>query len=327
MAKKQEAKPAVSSPNANTSNARGSQPAKPEANAGAVAENKSEISAIPAVEPAKSPVETSLPVVEAPKLAGEEPSAASAAKEAIVPATEAMASAESAASEDAPASPIAITASGPSQPAAAPTRSSRFALLAASVAIAAIAGSFAGALSASGLSHLWPAPAGRPGLTDPGALQAIKAELAELAALKANLDGAVRSANGQFAKIADRLDRVEHAQTEPAGRIAHIADTIDRLEKKSAAAAAPASPSAPEITGTIGSSQPAADEERLSDRLLHNWIVRDVRGGRALVESRYGGVFDVGSGSIIPGLGRVETIKRQDGYWVVMTTRGMILSR
>jgi hypothetical protein len=51
-----------------------------------------------------------------------------------------------------------------------------------------------------------------------------------------------------------------------------------------------------------------------------------VQDGRALVESRYGGVFDVGAGSILPGLGRVDTIKRQDGHWVVLTARGTIMS-
>jgi len=54
--------------------------------------------------------------------------------------------------------------------------------------------------------------------------------------------------------------------------------------------------------------------------------VQDVRGGRALVESRYGAVFEVGPGSVLPGLGRVEIIKRQDGQWIVVTARGLISS-
>ena len=54
--------------------------------------------------------------------------------------------------------------------------------------------------------------------------------------------------------------------------------------------------------------------------------MQDVRNGRAMVESRYGGVFVVGSGSFLPGLGRVEAVKRQDGEWVVVTARGLITS-
>jgi hypothetical protein len=45
-----------------------------------------------------------------------------------------------------------------------------------------------------------------------------------------------------------------------------------------------------------------------------------------LVENRYGGVFDIGAGSTLPGVGRVAEIKRQDGQWLVLTERGTITS-
>jgi hypothetical protein len=236
----------------------------------------------------------------APKLDAEEPS----------PAVEMAAEVPSEPAEE-PAGASGRAAAAP------PARWLRFALLAATVALAAALGSIVGSLSASGLAHLWSASGARSGVTDANALQATKAELAELSALKANLDGTARSANSQFAKIADRLDRVERAAIEPATKIARIADTVDRLEKRSAAA--------PETTGSIANNRPAAPADtKLPDKILQNWVVQNVRGGRALVESRYGGVFFVSAGSVLPGLGRVETIKRQDGQWVVVTARGVI---
>ena len=30
---------------------------------------------------------------------------------------------------------------------------------------------------------------------------------------------------------------------------------------------------------------------------------------------------------VAPGLGRIEDIKRQDGRWVVMTSRGLVIGR
>ena len=234
------------------------------------------------------------------------------------------------------AAPIEMIADAPSEAAeepaaaggaaavAAPARSSRFALLAASLALAAGLGAVVGSLSASGLAHLSPVAAAAPksGMAEANALQAVKAELAELSALKASLDGAARNANGQFAKIVDRLDRVERAQIEPAAKIAHMAEAIDRLEKKNVMAAASA---APETTGAIANKQPAAPAEtKLPDKILQNWVVQDVRRGRALVENSYGGVFAVAAGSVLPGLGLVESIKRQDGQWVVVTARGVI---
>ncbi len=232
------------------------------------------------------------------------------------------------------AAPVEMIADAPSadapseaaeEPAAAvPARSSRFALLAASLALAAGLGGVVGSLSATGLAHLSPVAAAAPksGMAAANALQAVKAELAELSALKASLDGAARNANSQFAKIVDRLDRVERAQIEPAAKIAHLAEAIDKLEKKNVMAAASA---VPETTGAIGNKQPAAPgEAKLPDKILQNWVVQDVRRGRALVENSSGGVFAVVAGSVLPGLGVVESIKRQDGQWVVVTARGVI---
>ena len=234
------------------------------------------------------------------------------------------------------AAPIEMVADAPSEAAeepaaaggaaavAAPSRSSRFALLAASLALAAGLGAVVGSLSASGLAHFSPVAAAAPksGMAEANALQAVKAELAEFSALKASLDGTARNANSQFAKIVDRLDRVERAQIEPAAKIAHMAEAIDRLEKKNVMAAASA---APETTGAISNKQPAAPAEaKLPDKILENWVVQDVRRGRALVENSYGGVFAVAAGSTLPGLGVVESIKRQDGQWVVVTARGVI---
>jgi len=200
---------------------------------------------------------------------------------------------------------------------AAPMRSPRFALLAASIALAALFGAFVGSLSASRFAHLWPAGDARSSTTE-AAPPIVKADLAELAALKANLEGAMRNAGGQLAKIAERLDHVERAQIDPTLKIAHIADTVDRLDKRGAAAS--------EVTGTIPPTQPSAADTKPQQRILQDWVVEDVRRGRALVLNRYGGVFDVSSGSVLPGLGRVETVKREDGGWVVVTARGLITS-
>ena len=193
--------------------------------------------------------------------------------------------------------------------------------LAAAVVIAATGGAAFGSLSATTLGYLW-SGSGGSNRVEAKTLQTMKAELAELAALKSSLDGATRGANGQFAKITDRLDRVEHAQAEPAAKLTHIADAVDRLEKKNVAAAAA---SAPETTGSIGA--PATIEGTKGDKLLQDWIVQDVRRGHALVASRFGGVFDVTVGSMLPGLGHVQTIKRQDGQWVVLTDKGLISQR
>jgi hypothetical protein len=185
----------------------------------------------------------------------------------------------------------------------APAHSARFLMLAASVAFAAAFGSFVGAMSGSGLVRfIGPAEPAAGAANTVDAMRDMKLNLAALSVIKSDLDTASRNTTSQFAKIADRLDRLDQRTamaSETTGSIASVA-----------AAAAPAAPDVPKLT----------------DRILQDWVVQDVQNGRALVESRYGGVFDVGAGSTLPGVGRVDTIKRQDGQWLVLTERGTITS-
>jgi hypothetical protein len=201
-------------------------------------------------------------------------------------------------------------------PAAQP-RSWRFAQLAATIALAAALGSFVGSLTGAGVGRPTPEPApSNASTTDANSiLRALKSQVAELNAMKSNLDAAVRNTNTQFVAMTERLDRVERAATNPAQQLAHIADVVDRLNKINGM---------PETTASIGAASPA--EPKIADRLVEDWVVQDVHGDRALVEGRNGSLFEVGAGSILPGVGRVEAVKRQDGQWVVITARGIITS-
>ena len=55
-------------------------------------------------------------------------------------------------------------------------------------------------------------------------------------------------------------------------------------------------------------------------------MLRDVTHGAALIEGRRG-MYEVYAGDPIPGLGRVDAIRRQDGHWVVVTAKGLIVAR
>jgi hypothetical protein len=237
--------------------------------------------------PGGNPLDKNLPMVVAPKLgAGED--------EAF---------------DDTPSEPASEA-----HPAANAAPSTRFLALAASVAFAAAFGSFIGSVSGSGLARfVYPEPAAAPVAASSEAasdtLRAVKQQLAELSAIKTNLDTASRNSTSQYAKIADRLDKIDQhtAAAETTGSIA------------TAPAAAPAA--------LQPASSPAQTEAaKITDRVLPNWVVQDVRSGRALVESNRGGLFEVSAGSVLPGLGRVGSVKRQDGQWVVVTENGTITS-
>ena len=60
--------------------------------------------------------------------------------------------------------------------------------------------------------------------------------------------------------------------------------------------------------------------------VLDGWSIRRVYDGVALVDGRYGQI-EIMVGDTVRGLGRVREIKRQEGRWVVVTDRGLIVSR
>lgn len=220
---------------------------------------------------------------------------------------------------------------------AAPAGKRRISAMAAVIALAAIAGAISGALATAGVMHF----AGKDGSSaHTQGLEASVARIdADVLALKASVEHTSRMATGQYNKVSDRLDRLEKAQAEPAARLAKLSEAVDRL--RAAPAAAPVqSAAAKEVTGSVNQVAaaapaatpasppvPAAPNVQLSrPPTVQGWVLRDVGHGSALVEGR-DGLYEVYAGDPLPGVGRVDAIRRQDGRWVVVTSKGLIVSR
>ena len=200
----------------------------------------------------------------------------------------------------------------------------RLSALAAVVALAAMAGALGGALMTVSLSHLAAEAATSGG---GAALEAAVARIdADILALKASAEHSSQVGVAQNNKISDRLDRVEKAQAEPLAKLAKLGEAVDKL--RAPVAAAPAA--AKEVTGSVSppAATPVAAPKVEVARLptVEGWVLRDIANGSALIESRRG-MFEVYAGDPVPGLGRVEAIRRQDGRWVVVTTKGLIVAR
>ena len=216
----------------------------------------------------------------------------------------------------------------------------RMAALAAVIALAAVAGALGGALATAGFGQLANTD------TKMARTRALEDSISridtEVAALRTSLEQASKHSASQIGKTSDRLDKVEKAQAEPAAKLAKLSDAVEKLRTASAAApaaapvaAAAAAPVAPkESTGSIqtanaGPAQvplPAAKPEVARLPTVEGWVLRDVANGSALIEGRQG-IFEVYAGDPIPGLGRVDAIRKQDGRWVVVTSRGLIVGR
>jgi hypothetical protein len=226
----------------------------------------------------------------------------------------------------------------------------RLAALAAVVALAAVTGALGGALATAGRGYFVgddattvanrdaTIAAGRDATT--AGIRALEASVAridaDILALRAGVEHTSKVGMTQFNKTSDRLDKIEKAQAEPAAKLARLSEAVDKLRAAPpvapAAAGAPAPVAAKEVTGSVAvppaaaapATAPKAEAARLPT--VDGWVLRDVANGGALIEGRRG-IFEVYAGDPVPGLGRVDAIRRQDGHWVVVTSKGLIVAR
>lgn len=203
---------------------------------------------------------------------------------------------------------------------AAPQATGRRLSIAAIVTIAAAVGAIGGSLATAGVGHYLKNDESAAITASASAAAAEQARAADSAIAKINADiAALKSSSAaQSAKMAERIEKIEKAQAEPAAKLAKLSEAVDKLRAPAPVAAAPA----PETTGSIKST--AAQPNRLP--VVEGWTLREVYDGTATVVGR-AGIFDVIPGDPLPGVGRVDAIRRQDGRWVVVTSRGLIVAR
>ena len=211
----------------------------------------------------------------------------------------------------------------------------RLSALAAVVALAALAGALGGALATVSLTHFAGGESAASGNLMPEA--SVTRIEADILALKASVEHTTKIGMSQFNKTSDRLDKVEKAQAEPAAKLARLSEAVDKLRAAPPVAAVPvaAAPvTAKEVTGSIAPPAaaaapiplPAPKPEVARLPTVEGWVLRDVANGSALIEGRRG-MYEVYAGDPVPGLGRVDAIRKQDGRWVVVTSKGLIVAR
>jgi hypothetical protein len=191
----------------------------------------------------------------------------------------------------------------------------RMALPAVSLMVAVGCGAAAGAAGVMSFGWLAPSTQGASAPEIANLPATIEEMRSDIAALKTSVDAAGRSNSAQFAKLGERFDRMERSQTV----------TVNKTD------AAIAKEAPRETTGSItvpasGAALPVPAAPPQQPAIVPGWGVRDVYRGAALLQSRAGGMVEVEAGDVLPGLGRIDAIRRQDGRWVVITSRGMIPS-
>jgi hypothetical protein len=144
-------------------------------------------------------------------------------------------------------------------------------------------------------------------------VQALKEQVVQvridLAALKTSIEAGHRNANAQFTRIGERVERIDRTQADPVAKLTKAIEAFERRET-TGSVTLPATPGQPPKPSGV----------------VEGWVLRDVQRGTAVIEGR-SGIIEVDPGDTVPGLGRVEAIRKQDGRWVVVTPKGLILPR
>ena len=116
--------------------------------------------------------------------------------------------------------------------------------------------------------------------------------------------------------VRQKLVQLTTAQQQMAQKIASLQALQQDIEQKKSSA--PSSPAAAVPLRKNARTVAAAPRSILLD-----WRISHARNGYVYVQG-YGKVYRVVPGAPLPGLGPVEQIKRQNGRWVVMTSKGII---
>ena len=252
-----------------------------------------------------------LPVVESPPLSPAGDATETATKPSVVdsPASEPVAAAPAIDATVPPAATLTLAA----LPAkiwprfTVRPRHRRYGVLAASVTLAAALGAVTGAL--------WNGGSSTPAKPDVAAIernkemqQSIVKLNKEIAALKTNLDQASKAAHTQIAKISEKL---EQQAAEITGSVA-TPQTVPAVQ--------PPLP-VPRPTQRVAAAEPPP--ARIP--VVPDWAIHDYRNGYIFVQG-HGEIFQVQIGAPLPGLGPVQSVKRQDGHWMVLTPKGLIVA-
>jgi hypothetical protein len=199
-------------------------------------------------------------------------------------------------------------------------RQKRRAMMAATVAVVGALGAVVGA-AASGTFA--PKPVQHVNVATLEDRKALEQQIAKLnsqvTTLKAGIEAANKMSTAQIARINERADRIErNVNAELVTGSISVPQTVPVAPAITTPTPLPSPRPAPRI---------AAPEVQQPSRqqIVQDWAIREARDGFVYVQG-HGDVYQVVPGAPLPGLGPVESIKRQDGRWVVKTPKGIIVS-
>ncbi|WP_024339358.1 hypothetical protein [Bradyrhizobium japonicum] len=147
--------------------------------------------------------------------------------------------------------------------------------------------------------------------------------------LRTAVDQSSKATNDRFGRFAENLDRIERVSSSSTAKLDKIAQVQAQTPAPAIVQAQPApqqgpmmaSVAAPEFTGSV----PAAERASAPRKTIKGWSVRQAYEGIAILQGP-NGVVEAVLGQQVPGLGRIEEIRSENGRLVVESSGGVVYS-
>ncbi|MGY8634197.1 hypothetical protein RAD15_17100 [Bradyrhizobium sp. 14AA] len=146
--------------------------------------------------------------------------------------------------------------------------------------------------------------------------------------LRTAVDQSSKATNDRFGRFAENLDRIERVSSSSTVKLDKLAQAQAQAPAPAVAQSQPSQPmpmmasvAAPEITGSVSPSERASAPRKT----VKGWSVRQAYEGIAILQGP-NGVIETVLGQQVPGLGRIEEIRNENGRLVVESSGGVIYS-
>jgi hypothetical protein len=147
--------------------------------------------------------------------------------------------------------------------------------------------------------------------------------------LRTAVDLSSKTTNDRFGRFAENLDRIERVNTASTARLEKLA--LAQTPAPAPVASQPPWPAQPpamlasaasstEVTGSVSSPAHASTPRKV----VKGWSVRQAYEGVAILQGP-SGVIEAILGQQVPGLGRIEEIKVENGHLLVLTSAGAVV--
>jgi hypothetical protein len=159
----------------------------------------------------------------------------------------------------------------------------------------------------------------------------------QVSGMSENLDGlrtavdlSSKATNDRFGRFAENLDRIERVSSSSTAKLDKLALAQTQAPMPVASQSQPPAPampmmasaaSAPEVTGSVSPSERGSAPRKA----VKGWAVRQAYEGIAILQGP-NGVVETILGQQVPGLGRIEEIRSENGRLVVLSSSGAVYS-